>query len=119
MRFSTQSSFRSTYVKNKWKNLGLVVAAEGELSSGKGSKPSICDTANPVTDGYGNADVGAPNERSSPSGPCVGNGCEPDPDQRGKEGENCEPLGNVLIFQEDNNRSDILNDNGIDGGTIT
>ena len=80
------------YVQNEWASFGLSLSATG----GEGSTPRLFDTANPGSEKTcGDADLGAPNKRCTPSGPGVGEDGEP-----GTEGENCSPLGNVLIIQE-------------------
>ena len=88
---------------------GLKLAASGGL----GELPRIFDTANPGSNKYGDPDLGSPNEKCTPSGPGTGIGGEP-----GAPGENCDPLGNVLIIQENNKKPEIPDDN-VDGGTIT
>jgi hypothetical protein len=56
-------------------------------------KVRLFDSLNPTGN---DDDLGSPNMRCSPSGrPGKGKGGE-----LGMEGENCEPLGNVLIIQE-------------------
>ncbi len=95
-------------VDNQWAELGLTFFAEG----GKGKKPCIFDTANPGSEAEGgDEDLGAPNEACTPSGPGVGEGGAP-----GLPGENCNPLGNVLIVQEKG--VDVPDDNK-DGGLLT
>ena len=81
------------YVQNEWSSFGLSLSSTG----GEGSTPRLFDTANPRNDDEtcGDDDLGAPNEACIPSGPGIGEGGVP-----GAEGENCEPLGNVLIIQE-------------------
>jgi hypothetical protein len=66
-------------------------------AGGFGTLPRTLDTANPGEEPFGDADLGAPNEKCTPPGPGVGAGGEP-----GLPGENCSPLGNVLIIQEEN-----------------
>lgn len=73
-------------------------------------RPRLFDTANPGSEPAGDADLGAPNEKCTPSGPGVGVGGEP-----GMPGENCAPQGNVLIVQEGN--TEIPDDNA-DGGSL-
>ena len=97
------------YVEYEWAKFGLVLSASG----GFGDRPRLFDTANPRNEDIGgDQDLGAPNEACTPSGPGVGAGGAP-----GTEGENCEPLGNVLIIQEDNGDLSIPDDNR-DGGMI-
>ena len=76
-------------------------------TGGVGNKPRVFDTSNPGAD----PDLGAPNELCG--GPGKGIGGEP-----GMPGENCEPLGNVLIIQEVNDLPEIPDDEAR-GGTIT
>lgn len=88
---------------------GLTISASG----GVGNLPRIFDSANPGGEGgFGDTDLGAPNERCPGGGPGWGEDGEPD-----GRGPNCKPLGNLLIVQEPNKRPDIPDDNG-DGGEI-
>ena len=101
---------KGTYVGDEWSSIGLELFAEG----GVGSRPRIFDTADPGGEkpsDCGDSDLGAPNKYCPGGGPGKGIGGEP-----GKPGENCEPLGNVLIVQEPG--EDCPDDNG-DGGLIT
>ena len=83
------------------------------MEDGYGNRPRVFDTSNPGKDNsIGDPDLGAPNNKCNPPGPGVGDGGKP-----GQEWQNCEPLGNVLIVQERNNRMDIPDDNR-DGGAI-
>jgi hypothetical protein len=75
----------------------------------------IFDTTNPGTREAGDPDLGAPNERCTPAGPGIGAGGEPNSDNKGV---NCEPQGNALIVQEDNDNPNIPDDN-VNGGTMT
>ena len=80
--------------QNEYAAFGLTISASGGL----GTLPRLFDTANPGgKDGYGDPDLGAPNERCNGGGPGWGEGGEPD-----GAGPNCNPLGNVLIVQEPN-----------------
>ena len=80
-------------------------------SGGEGDLPRLLDSSNPGSeDTCGDADLGAPNEACTPSGPGSGVGGVP-----GSQGENCDPLGNVLIVQEPG--ADCPDDN-VDGGMI-
>lgn len=56
-------------------------------------------------------DLGSPNNFCIPPGPGVGNGGKP-----GEPGENCEPLGNLLIISEDGDTGDP--DDNAGGGDI-
>ena len=95
------------YVENEWAEYGLTLSVSG----GQGDLPRLFDTGNPlVQDTGGDFDLGAPNWRCSPPGPGRGEGGEPD-----MPGENCDPLGNVLIIQEED--VDIPDDN-FQGGMI-
>jgi len=81
-----------SYVENEWKEYGLTLSALG----GFGGLPRLFDTSvyrYPGSEGS-NTDLGAPNQACEPPGPGIGEGGAP-----GMEGENCEPLGNVLIVQ--------------------
>lgn len=95
-------------MENEYAEFGLTLSATG----GFGSLPRTFDTANPGTMEFGDPDLGAPNEKCTPPGPGVGIGGEP-----GLPGENCEPLGNVLIIQEKNSDPSIPDDN-VNGGMI-
>ena len=101
---------RGDYVDNEWAEFGLKLSSSG----GFGKKPRIFDSSNPGNEKYGDLDLGSPNERCDVRGrkPGVGEGGEPD-----AEGANCEPLGNLLIIQEKNNKMNIPDDN-VDGGEI-
>jgi hypothetical protein len=100
---------RGDYVKNEWAEFGLTLSAAG----GYDTRPRVFDTANPGDNNdNGDPDLGSPNKRCTPAGPGVGKGGEPD-----EEGENCTPLGNVLIIQESNGKIDIPDDN-MNGGSI-
>lgn len=82
------------YVENQWETLGLTLFAEG----GEGTLPRLFDTSNPggaTNKVCGDRDLGAPNKKCPGGGPGEGVGGEP-----GAVGENCDPLGNVLIIQE-------------------
>lgn len=95
-----------TYVQNEWFDAyGIILAAAG----GFDDRPRIFDTTNPVKD----PDLGAPNDKCTPPGPGKGLGGVP-----GTPGENCEPLGNVIIIQEDNDDPSIPDDEQR-GGQIT
>ena len=81
-------------VSNQYQqSFGLLLSTSGGL----GSLPHIFDTNNPVTGEYRDSDVGSPNKHCPNGGPGVGEGGEP-----GRLGQNCNPLGNVLIIQKDN-----------------
>ena len=95
-------------VEYEWASLGLTLFAEG----GEGSLPCLFDTANPRKEKTGgDPDLGAPNNYCTPPGPGRGDGGRP-----GEPGENCDPLGNVLIIQEPG--IDVPDDNR-DGGLLT
>ena len=96
------------YVDDEWSEIGLTLSSTG----GYGNRPRLFDTSNPGTTEFGDPDLGSPNERCSARGPGTGSGGVP-----GAKGENCNPLGNVLIIQEDNDNLAIPDDN-VDGGTI-
>jgi hypothetical protein len=100
---------RGDYVENEWAEFGLKLSAAG----GYGTRPRVFDTSNPGKDNdSGDPDLGSPNGRCNPAGPGVGQGGEPR-----EVGENCTPLGNVLIIQETNANMDIPDDN-MNGGSI-
>jgi hypothetical protein len=82
-----------------------------KLTASGGSKniPLLFNTSD-----VGNvASLGSPNEECSPSGPGEGESGAP-----GEPGENCEPQGNVLIIQKDNDVDD-LSDPNVGGGVIS
>lgn len=95
-------------VQFEWAPLGLTLFAEG----GEGSLPCLFDTANLGSEREGgDSDLGAPNKYCTPSGPGRGDGGRP-----GEPGENCDPLGNVIIIQEPG--VDVPDDNR-GGGLLT
>ncbi len=98
------------YVENEWNEFGLTMSSTGGL----GSVPRVFNTSDVGVSGsgYGDRDLGTPNEKCTPSGPGEGAGGEP-----GKPGENCEFQGNVLIIQENNDNPSVPDDNR-DGGMI-
>jgi len=83
------------YVEKEWAAYGLTLSATGGFLD----FPRLFDTSDIGNPNFGDADLGSPNERCTPSGPGVGEGGEP-----GEPGENCVPQGNVLIIQEDNGK---------------
>ena len=97
------------YLSNEWREYGLTLSASG----GTGTLPRLFDTSvyrDPTLDG-GDFDLGAPNQECRPPGPGRGQGGAP-----GMEGENCEPLGNVLIVQEEG--VEIPDDSGTGGEIV-
>ena len=95
-----------SYVEDSWyEELGITMTAKG----GGNNRPRIFDTTNPGPD----PDLGAPNKNCPGGGPGVGVGGVP-----GAAGENCDPLGNVLIIQELNADMSVPDDQA-GGGTIT
>ena len=97
------------YVSGQYETYGLRLSSQG----GFGNEPRIFDTANPVTGDYGDSDLGSPNESCPGGGPGWGAG-----GIYKAPGQNCQPLGKVLIVQEYNkDHMDIPDDNG-DGGKI-
>lgn len=82
------------YVSDEWIDYGMLLSVNGGL----GGLPRLFDTANPrgPNNKGGDPDLGAPNTRCDSRGPGIGEGGWP-----GSVGENCNPLGNVLIIQED------------------
>jgi hypothetical protein len=95
------------FVENEWAKYGLILTSSG----GFGDLPRLLDSSNPGSeDTCGDSDLGAPNEACTPPGPGTGDGGAP-----GADGENCDPLGNVLIVQEPG--ADCPDDN-LKGGTI-
>lgn len=94
------------FLENQWKQYGLTLSASG----GFGDLPRLFDTSvyrDPDSDG-GDSYLGAPNQACKPPGPGRAIGGAP-----GMEGENCDPLGNVLIIQEEG--SDSPDDSGAGG----
>lgn len=91
------------YVRHEWLNK-YEVAITATATPGSGYTPQgkarIFDTANPgADDATGDPDLGSPNINCPGGGVGIGAGGEP-----GKTGENCAPLGNVLIIQESDKR---------------
>ena len=95
---------------------GVTVTAGADSNAGcfgpdgtpDGDQPMVFDSSNPTG---GDGDLGSPNERCG--GPGEGRGGRP-----GKDGENCEPLGNLLIISDDCSTTD-PNDLSSDPGFIT
>lgn len=91
------------YVRHEWlKTHGVAITATATAGSGytPQGKARIFDTANPgADDATGDPDLGSPNIMCPGGGVGIGAGGEP-----GKTGENCAPLGNVLIIQESDKR---------------
>ena len=83
------------YVRNEWRSAyGLRVFANGRGNTGytPSNMPRLFDSENPG----GFRQLGSPNSKcSTKGGPGSGSGGFP-----GRPGENCEPLGLVLIIQE-------------------
>jgi hypothetical protein len=96
------------YIKDEYAQYGLTLSASG----GEGDSPRIFDTSNPGTQEEGDPDLGSPNY--SCGGPGKGDGGE-----KGKPGENCIPLGNVLIIQEPGNGDMTIPDDNMEGGKMT
>lgn len=89
----------AVYVQNEWDDaFGMTLSASGGLKT----TPRVFDSANPTGDDF---DLGSPNEKCPKKGPGKGEGGRPK-----SPGENCEPLGNVLIVQEVNNSPGIPDD---------
>jgi len=100
---------KGRYVQNEWLAYGLALFAEG----GQGSLPRIFDSSDPGSqDTCGDADLGSPN-KWCPGGYGPGHGVGGEP---GAPGENCEPLGNLLIIQEPGSPCP---DDNVNGGIIT
>ena len=94
-------------MEREWAEFGITLSASG----GVGGLPRLFDTTNPGgQNGNGDPDLGAPNEACPSGGPGKGVGGIP-----GMPGENCDPLGNILIVQEPG--TDVPDDNG-NGGMI-
>ena len=97
-----------TYLDSQWlEEYGLTLSASGGFSD----LPRLFNTSSVGDEEVGDADLGSPNAKCANPGPGEGVGGEP-----GMPGENCVPLGNVLIIQEAD--TDQPDDAG-DGGTIT
>jgi hypothetical protein len=99
------------YVQNEWLAFGLFLSCSGK--NVLGDIPRLFNTSDPVDGEFGDLDLGSPNQGCNPSGPGIGSGGAP-----GAPGENCDPLGNVLMCQEDNDNPDIPDD-ASKGGVIT
>jgi len=91
------------YVSTEWLEFGLTLSASG----GQFSFPRLLNTSDVSND----ASLGSPNVKCSSPGPGVGSGGEP-----GMPGENCDPLGNVLIIQKEDAE---LPEASSNGGSIT
>jgi hypothetical protein len=96
------------YLSDQWfDEYGLTLSASG----GFGDFPRLFNTTHVGTVENGDPDLGAPNRECDTPGPGVGFGGIP-----GTRGENCEPLGNVLIIQETEKEQP---DDNAGGGVIT
>jgi hypothetical protein len=101
---------------------GLTFSATGPGALGE--FPRLLDCANPSTEvdgtSCGDRDLGAPNEKCPGGGPGEGKGGEPGP-KGDNPYKNCQPQGNVLIIQEDNEDNECagIPDDNQDGGEIT
>jgi hypothetical protein len=96
------------YIKDEYAQYGLTLSARG----GEGDLPRIFDTSNPGTQEEGDPDLGSPNYSCGGPGKGVGG-------EKGKPGENCIPLGNVLIIQEPGNGDMTIPDDNVEGGEMT
>lgn len=96
------------YLTNEYAAYGLTLSASG----GEGSAPRVFDTGNPGNEMEGDSDLGTPNQDCG--GPGTGEG-----GKRGKLGENCKFLGNVLIVQEPGNDKMDIPDDNMEGGDVT
>lgn len=95
-----------SYLWNEYKDdYGLVLSASGGFLR----FPRLFNTAQAGEDYLS---FGSPNERCDPPGPGRGLGGEPE-----EPGNNCEPLGNVLIIQDGNDMSQPLSSES--GGVIS
>jgi hypothetical protein len=102
----------SDYVRFQWYNkYGVTVTASSPSGYTPDGMARIFNTATPVTDDEGDADLGSPNLWCAASGPGRGRG-----GRSGMPGENCQALNNVLIIQESNKA---VADDAACGGTLT
>jgi hypothetical protein len=101
------------YVKEQWfAAYGMTITASSFDAYTPGDMPRLFDSSHPWTRyGIEDPDLGSPNEKCQAGGPGEGKGGRP-----GQPGENCEPLGNVLVIQKTNTTAS--NDNSR-GGMIT
>ena len=92
-----------TYLDDEYKAFGLCFFAMARIrpSTGVGftpfNAPRVFDSSNPST---GDEDLGSPNGACPTGGPGLGTEGQP-----GSTGENCVPLGNVLIIQDAANQA--------------
>ena len=111
------------YISNQFEPFyGLTFSSMGNGSVG--SAPHLLDSTNPVTEvngqDCGDPDLGSLNQQCRGRGPGIGVGGEP-----GLKGDNpyknCQPQGNILIIQEDNedNECASIPDDNQEGGEIT
>jgi hypothetical protein len=99
------------YVSNEWfEVVGLTLSASG----GYGDIPRLFNTSDVGNSQYGDTHLGSPNEKCDSSGPGIGSGGVP-----GTPGENCVPMGNVLIIQENNKDKSQPDDHASGDGVIT
>lgn len=97
------------YVMDQYAEYGLTLSANG----GFNNRPRIFDTRNPGNMTHGDPDLGSPNESCDGGGPGEGEG-----GKKSALGENCQPLGNVLIIQEPGNDDMSIPDDNVDGGNV-
>lgn len=111
---------RGDYISTEWRDtLGLRIhtkpfgdkAYAPNYAGSSLRMPRIFDTNNPAVDkNNGDYDLGSPNENCGGGGTGIGSAGKP-----GQPGENCEPLGNVLIIQEGDKDTP---DDDADGGVF-
>jgi len=93
----------SRHVKNDWVHLGFAVVAAGYEGYTDGHFVKAFNSSVPGE----KAAYGSPNSACPGGGPGVGSGGVP-----GQSGENCEPIGNLLLIEEDDEIEDV-------GATLT
>jgi hypothetical protein len=91
------------YVRHEWLNkyrFSITVTPTAGSGYSPQGKARIFDTSKPgANDATGDPDLGSPNVKCPGGGVGIGAGGEP-----GHPGENCAPLGNILIIQESDKR---------------
>jgi hypothetical protein len=95
-------------VCDEWAKYGLTLSTKGGLEGELCPRLFSTSRAGQSND----PDLGSPNIMCDPSGPGLGKGGEPC-----GAGPNCNPLGNVLIIQNEDPKITIPDDN-VNGGTI-
>lgn len=111
---TTEDCILDTVLDFEGLNAGAIVTNQFAEEKGvsvtcSGHACMIFDSSNPTG---GDSDLGSPNADCAGGGPGVGRG-----GKVGEPGENCDPLGKILILSEDGDATDPDDDE--DGGTMT